>query len=262
MGTIGRPEGFFCGGGYLDRFSCFPMDHSLLLLLAAAISPAMAVVLFIYWRDKHEKEPVLLLLISFLLGVLSIVPALFLSAWMARLGLNLQSSSLLFAAVSWILGVGLTEEFSKFFLVRLFLYPRRAFNEPFDGIIYCAMCGMGFATVENVMYVLEGGYPVALGRAFFSIPGHASWSVLVGYFLGRQKFEARWGLAGVGLLLAACLHGLFNFFLSQPEGLTGSFVFFLITFFLGLRYALRAIRLHRTDSPFRLGGGPRNAPPL
>jgi RsiW-degrading membrane proteinase PrsW (M82 family) len=238
------------------------MDHSLLLLLAAAISPAMAVVLFIYWRDKHEKEPVLLLLISFLLGVLSIVPALFLSAWMARLGLNLQSSSLLFAAVSWILGVGLTEEFSKFFLVRLFLYPRRAFNEPFDGIIYCAMCGMGFATVENVMYVLEGGYPVALGRAFFSIPGHASWSVLVGYFLGRQKFEARWGLAGVGLLLAACLHGLFNFFLSQPEGLTGSFVFFLITFFLGLRYALRAIRLHRTDSPFRLGGGPRNAPPL
>jgi RsiW-degrading membrane proteinase PrsW (M82 family) len=238
------------------------MAHSLLPLIAAAVSPAMAVVLFIYWRDTHEKEPVVLLLFSFLLGALSIVPALFLSAWMSRLGLDLQSSSLLFASVSWILGVGLTEEFSKFFLVRLFLYPRKAFNEPYDGIVYCAMCGMGFATVENIMYVVEGGFPVALGRAFFSIPGHASWSVLVGYFLGKQKFEGRWGLAWVGVLIAAGLHGLFNFFLSQPEGLTGSFVFFLITFFLGLRYALRAIRLHRTDSPFRPRSGPRNASPL
>ena len=230
------------------------MVPSLLPLIAAAVSPAMAVGLFIYWRDTHEKEPAILLFFAFLLGALSIVPALFLSAWMARTGLDLQSSNLLFAAASWMLAVGLPEDFAKFFLVRIFLYPRKAFNEPYDGIIYCAMCGMGFATVENIMYVLEGGFPVALGRAFFSIPGHASWSVLVGYFLGRQKFEGRWGLAGVGLLLAAGLHGLFNFFLSQPQGLTGSFIFFLITFFLGLRYALRAIRLHRTDSPFRPGG--------
>lgn len=236
---------------YIVSATSAGMSHEFLLLLAAAISPAMAVGLFIYWRDEHEKEPVRLLLLAFLLGAFSILPALVLSFLMSRTGLNLQSPHLAFAALSWILAVGLPEEFSKFFLVRLFLYPRRAFNEPYDGIVYCAMCGLGFATVENVMYVLEGGFPVALGRAFFSIPGHASWSVLVGYFLGRQKFEGIRGFAGWGLLLAALLHGLFNFFLSQPDGLTGSLVFFLATFLLGLRYALRAMRLHRTGSPFR-----------
>lgn len=70
--------------------------------------------------------------------------------------------------------VALIEEFSKYIIVRYYNQPRKWFNEPFDGIIYAVMVSMGFAAFENILYVLQGGFEVALLRAFTAIPAHAT----------------------------------------------------------------------------------------
>lgn len=104
-----------------------------MLLLALAIAPGLAIIIFIYWKDKFDREPKRLLAFSFLLGALSIIPAIILEASF----MNYPDSIpiyLLSNAVKAILIVGLAEEGSKYFMARYFLYPRKAFNEPFDGI--------------------------------------------------------------------------------------------------------------------------------
>ena len=123
-------------------------------LLALAIAPGIAICMYIYFKDKYEKEPIKLLVISFLLGVLSVVPTLILSyLGKAIIGFNPGSTHFLFSLTSCVIGIGLVEEFSKFIFVRYYAYKKDDFNEPFDGIVYCVMVSMGFATFENILYV-------------------------------------------------------------------------------------------------------------
>jgi len=70
--------------------------------------------------------------------------------------------------------VALAEEFSKYVIVKYFAQPKKAFNEPYDGIMYAVMVSMGFACTENIMYVIEGGYETAILRAFTAVPAHAT----------------------------------------------------------------------------------------
>ena len=223
---------------------------SALILLALAVAPGLAIAIFIYWKDKFEKEPKRLLIISFILGMVSILPAILLEGAGQMLGFN-GSGSMITTAVYAFIVVGLSEEGSKFFFLRIYPYRQKDFNEPFDGITYAVMVSMGFATVENIFYVFEFGPGNALIRMFTAVPAHATFGVIMGYYVGLAKFSRNPAANFFrALFFAALMHGAYDFFLmvgNVPLMASGA----LISLYLGVRYSLRAIKLHQQQSPFQ-----------
>jgi len=226
-----------------------------LYLLALAIAPGIAICFYIYFKDKYEKEPIRLLVISFILGVLSVVPTLLLSELGTYFfGFEPTSSNLIFSLISCVIGIGLVEEFSKFIFVRYYAYKKDDFNEPFDGIVYCVMVSMGFATIENILYVAASGASTGWLRMFTAVPMHAVFAIVMGYYLGVQKSFGVKTAALQGLLLASLLHGVYDFVLMYPGIHPGlQLIGFLACLFFGFRFARKAIRLHQESSPFKGG---------
>lgn len=223
----------------------------LLILLAIALAPGVAIGVYIYLKDHHEREPVGLLLRSFLFGVLSIFVTLAISMVIEQF-VTINEASLSEQAVHAFLIVALVEEFSKFIFVRGLLYNNSHFNEPFDGIVYSVMVGMGFATFENILYAINGGLGTALLRMFTAVPAHATFAVLMGYYLGKAKFEdkkAHYALYALGV--ATLFHGAYDYclFISWVPGLVlGA----LVSLLLGVWLSKKAIRIHQLASPFNL----------
>ena len=158
-------------------------------LLALAIAPGIAICIFIYLKDKYNKEPLGLLVLNFLMGMVAIIPAVLLQLISGISLEGLAGKTLVEMAIFAYLVVGLSEEGSKYLMLRLFAYRRRSFDEPFDGIVYAIMVGMGFATLENIGYVLQHGMGTGILRMFLSVPAHATFAVLMGYYLGKAKFD-------------------------------------------------------------------------
>src|SRR5678810_1209678 len=143
------------------------------------------------------------------------------------------------------------EEFSKFVFVRGVLYRNSHFNEPFDGIVYSVMVGMGFATFENIMLVSEGGFGVGIMRMFTAVPAHAGFAVLMGYFLGKAKFEHRKGYYALYALgVATLFHGAYDYCLFVSY-LPGIFFGAIGSLIVAIVLSRRAIHLHQEISPFR-----------
>ncbi len=216
----------------------------IVLLVALAIAPCIALIFFIYFRDKYEKEPWKLLLVSFLLGALSILPALVQELLFQKISIINDH-----VFISAFIGVAFVEEFWKLFFLLLIPYRRKSFNEPFDGIVYAVMVSMGFATVENIMYVVQGGWGVGILRVFTAVPAHAMFAVVMGYFVGLAKFHkgSKIGYILLGFTLAGIFHGTYDYCLFEKnfEGIwLGAFVSLIV----GLILSLRAIKLHRMRS--------------
>ncbi|HEX9514528.1 MAG TPA: PrsW family glutamic-type intramembrane protease [Puia sp.] len=226
-----------------------------MLLLALAIAPGIAICLFIYSLNKYGKGSLSALVISFLLGMAGTLPPLLLQSLAGDVRDEPSRHSVLSYAWYAFIIVALSEEGSKFLLLRWYAYPKKSFNEPFDGIVYAVMIGMGFATVENIEYVRQFGLETGISRFFLAVPAHASFAILMGYNVGWAKFEperSRW-LMWKGLLIAVVLHGSFDFFLflQQNRAVTqyvstgilsfGAFA----SFYIAVRMAGRAIRMHR-----------------
>ena len=140
-------------------------------------------------------------------------------------------------------------------LIQLCLLVQKAFDEPLDGIIYAVMVSMGFATLENIIYVLSHGFQTAIMRMFLSVPAHACFGVIMGYYVGMAKFSksrVRY-YKRVGLLLAVLFHGAFDFFLFLQQSQevlryvsSGLLVFGALTsYYVAIRLSLRSIRLHQ-----------------
>lgn len=232
-----------------------------MLQLALAIAPGIAIMIYIYIKDQYDREPLKNLIISFLLGVLSIVPAvivqLILEPLLKQYGPvgSLLSNPFVSNAILAFGIVGLSEEGSKFLMLRAYAFRKKAFNEPFDGIIYSVMVSMGFATLENIGYVAQGGVVTALLRMFLSVPAHASFAVLMGYHVGFAKFDPQHSTSHLwkGVLLAAFFHGAFDYFLFLKENQTvtqlisGGLLFTgaLVSYFFAVRLSLKSIRLHQ-----------------
>ena len=184
-------------------------------LLALAIAPGIAICIYIYFKDRYNKEPLGLLLISFILGMLSIIPAVVIQLSSGLSIERLGGSSIVSVAISAYIVVALSEEGSKFLALRFFAYPKRAFDDPFDGIIYSVMVGMGFATLENIGYVLQHGIGTGITRMFLSVPAHGTFAVLMGYHVGLATFHPakRSYYFLLAILWPVIFHGTFDFFL-------------------------------------------------
>jgi RsiW-degrading membrane proteinase PrsW (M82 family)/ribosomal protein S18 acetylase RimI-like enzyme len=225
-------------------------------LLALAIAPGLAICLFIFHRDAYNREPKRNLLFSFFLGACSIITAIIIEG----LFKDIPSKTISGTAVSAFLVVALTEELGKFIVLRYYAYTRKSFDEPLDGIVYGVMISMGFATVENLLYVskyagLGQGYQIAFLRMFTAVPAHATFGVLMGYYVGKAKFEAvnRNRLLLTGLFWAVLFHGAYDYCLflqglpAIKEYISDGFLFAgaLISFIIAIRLSLKHIKMHR-----------------
>jgi protease PrsW len=221
-----------------------------LVLLALASAPGVAIMLYIYLKDKHEREPIGLLFQAFFFGILSTLITLLISVPINSL-ITIHEKDLTEQAVHAFLIVALVEELSKFLFVRGILYRNKNFNEPFDGIVYSVMVGMGFATFENILYVTDGGLEVAILRMFTAIPAHASFAVLMGFYLGKAKFEHKKGYYALHALgVATLFHGAYDYcwFISFEPGIWTGAIGSLV---LAIVLSRKAIHLHQIASPFQ-----------
>jgi RsiW-degrading membrane proteinase PrsW (M82 family)/ribosomal protein S18 acetylase RimI-like enzyme len=225
-------------------------------LLMLTLAPGIAICLFILHRDAYNREPKLNLLVTFILGALSVYPAA-----MIERSLFLKSDSLFATAVTAFLIVALTEELCKFAVVRLYAYRKKSFDEPLDGIVYAVMASMGFATLENILYVTKFasygmGYQVALQRMFFAVPAHGTFGVLMGYYTGKAKFDlpsnkTKWIIAS--LFWPVLFHGAYDFFLflqSSPdvnEYISDGLLLFgaVVSFIVAMRFSFKHLSIHR-----------------
>jgi protease PrsW len=220
-----------------------------MFLLALALAPGVAIALYIYLKDKHEREPLGLLLMSFFYGVLSIFVTLLVSWPLEILTINKQDAAELFADAFF--KVALVEEFSKFIFIRFILFRNKNFNEPFDGIVYAVMVGMGFATLENIVYVYQYGMATGILRMFTAVPAHACFAVLMGYFIGLAKFNKQKNLyfTLLALIAATVFHGLYDYFLFITF-VPGIWIGAALSLIVAIILSRKAIKIHQAASPF------------
>ena len=220
------------------------------LLIIAAILPGLLLCLLIYFLDKYEREDILHLLITFCLGMLCAVPAIGIQFLASKTGIDNSTSTLLFLVNVFIV-VAFSEELVKMLALLGYPYRQDFFNEPLDGIVYTMMIGLGFATVENLIYANKFGMETTLIRSFTAVPAHAIFAVIMGYFVGLAKFyeKERRKFIIRGFLMAFVVHGIYDFFLLQEyyDWLMG---FGLLTIILGIILSWQLIRMHKERSPF------------
>ncbi|MDD2411572.1 MAG: PrsW family glutamic-type intramembrane protease [Bacteroidales bacterium] len=218
-------------------------------LLALSVAPALAILMAVYFIDKYDREPIRLLLTSVMLGIVALIPAIIFELIFGFMDQH-ENIFLIFIYAVWV--VGFAEEGCKFFFLRTVPYIRPDFNEPLDGIVYGLAISMGFAAVENIFYVLNGGVGLGLLRMFTAVPMHAVCGVVMGYYVGLAKFSSQGSrkLLSTGLLLAIAIHGLYDFFLIQQLW-AGFAIFAFVVLIIGIAFGIKAIKIHRKDSPFK-----------
>jgi len=219
-----------------------------------AIAPVLVCAFYVYIRDKYEKEPHRLLVLGLLFGAVITAPIVELEALVASrmpaLGTRGEAAYVSFCVAS------LVEEGMKLLVLALLMWRERHFNEPFDGIVYAVFISLGFAGVENVLYVVNpalGGLQTAVSRAVYSVPAHGFFGVAMGYYLALARFEplARGKHLRRAFTVPFLLHGVFDFILLAE---LPYFMFLFAPFVILLwRGGFRRMKRHLAVSPFRAG---------
>ncbi len=217
------------------------ISFGILLLIAAAVIPAVILLIKVERADRLEKESPGLLLSLALFGVVSTIFA----SLGERLGIRLLSAvlpeqSLLFNILLYFGVVAFSEEGSKYILLKRRTWNNPEFNCQFDGIVYGVFVSLGFALWENLSYVLMYGFGTALIRAVTAVPGHACFGVFMGAWYGMAKRRENAGDPdGAGrmrmraLLVPAFLHGLYDFTATcQGSMMSIVFLVFIILMFI------------------------------
>lgn len=208
------------------------------LILLAALAPIAILAYYIYRRDKFQKEPVKELLKAFGMGILSVPVSLLISTPLEFAGFySMETQTLLDAVKVSFLGAAIPEEIAKFLMLWLFVRKSRCFDENVDGIVYASVVSLGFAAVENILYLVtnyESWISVGITRALFSVPGHFFFGVLMGYYYSLFRFYPAAGRKVKWLVLGAPIlaHGLFDTVLFSVEVLPGLSAALMIAFIL------------------------------
>ena len=186
-------------------------------LFIIAITPAIAIMLGIYLSDRRDREPFKKLLLTFILGALSVIPSIIVEEILIKFNIF---QSVFGAFYNAFIVAALTEEFFKRMVVLKYCYKENFFNEKLDGIVYGVFAAMGFATIENIIYVVftyTNNPFIGLYRGIFSVPAHAVFGITMGYYLSLAKFDVdekrkRRNLQK-SLYMPILLHGIFDFIL-------------------------------------------------
>ena len=208
------------------------------VLVILAIIPAVIIIAFIYHKDKAEKEPLGLLVSLFIMGAtISVIGAIVAQSVMLK-GLQevIAEGTTGYNFIMCFFIVALSEEGFKFLVLRLRTWKHKAFNYTFDGIVYAVIVSLGFATLENILYLVKDGtYNLAIMRGVLSVPGHAIDAVFMGLFYGKAKYcQCAGDNSGksknmfLSLFVPILMHGFYDFCLFNSKNMEGIIVLFFV----------------------------------
>jgi protease PrsW len=206
-------------------------------IISASIAPGLALLVFFYLKDRFDSEPLSMVLRSFIFGVLLVLPIMFIQyAFMTEgIGQGVFIKSFVLT--------GLLEEFFKWFIFIYAVYKHVEFDNHYDGIVYGVSISLGFASLENLLYLIANGIEYAFGRAIFPVSSHALFGVIMGYYLGKMKFShpgTKWPLI-LAFVLPAILHGFYDFLLVT---LKSYWLYIMVPFMILLwAFAMRKVKL-------------------
>jgi RsiW-degrading membrane proteinase PrsW (M82 family) len=227
-------------------------------LIYISLAPILIIGLYIFLRDRYEREPLRLLARALFGGIIAVLPVMGTGSLteMVLSGLSPEASIVYTAFIA----AGFTEELFKWLFLFLLFWKNPEFNEKFDGIVYAVFVSLGFAMAENLMYVFYNGFNVGVARAFTAVPAHAMFGVSMGYFIGKARFYPgkRFLFLIASLLLPFLLHGLYDFILMwKLENYLWLFLPFM-TFMLLLSFrmikSLSLRSIYRSDGMGRQNG--------
>jgi len=180
------------------------------LNLILSVAPTVVIIFIILRLDHFEKEPRPLLVKLFVAGMFTVIPAVIFENMVPFYETDI--SSVIGKFFYALLGVALIEESVKYFGAKIFGYSQPSFNEVYDGIIYCVLVALGFATVENILYVFQYGTSVALVRALTAVPAHAIFGVTMGYYmaLAKASFRRKGYYHFMSLFMPILIHGIYD----------------------------------------------------
>lgn len=224
------------------------------ILTAAAVIPAIVLLVKIYKADKLDKEPLGLLIALVFWGAVSTTLAVFTEeVGTGILDTLWPEDSLLYRLLMYFVVVGLSEEGFKYLLLKRHTWRSAAFNCQFDGVVYATAVSLGFALWENIGYVAMYGMGTALVRAVTAVPGHACFGVFMGAFYGMAKRYSNYGCEAqskrcrhLAVLLPTVLHGFYDF-IATSESRFSEWVFLLFVIVLFLITSRMVKNLSRED---------------
>lgn len=215
------------------------MDMNAIVTTVLAVIPVIILCFYIYKSDTLEKEPLWLLLSLFIFGVISTVPAVFLER-LYQMVFPIVEGDLASIFLYSFIGIALIEEGYKALFTYLIVYRNKNFDHIFDGIVYAVFMSLGFATLENILYLFRYGLDLALSRGIVSVPAHAFYAVSFGFFLGKAKKASVHGSKGkafvflmLSVMVPILLHGIFDFLLlSDNQTLYTFFLVFVVFLYI------------------------------
>lgn len=205
-------------------------------LLLASITPVI-IFLYLIFRKDRNKEPIGILSKCFFFGFLSIPLSLLLSIPLSTFEGTFRNVFIDSFFDAFFLAA-IPEEIAKFLILYLIVWKSKHFDEHYDGIIYAVFVSLGFALIENIVYVFEHGMKTAFFRAILAVPGHGFFGVAMGYFLSRARFtlkeSERKNLLVLALAVPILLHGTYDFILmffgNAAQKFPGLGILFIIVF--------------------------------
>lgn len=185
-----------------------------MIILVAALLPAMLLLLYI-WKKDPQKEPTSWLVKAVLWGVVISIPVSVVEMGVESLlfGYGGRPSTLTDTTMMAFLTAALPEETFKLLALWLVVRKNPYFDEHFDGIVYAVCVGLGFAAIENVLYVFsyEEWVSVAITRALLAVPGHYAMAILMGYYYSVYHFiDHSPKVAACILLVPVVVHGIYD----------------------------------------------------
>ncbi|MCR5302130.1 MAG: PrsW family intramembrane metalloprotease [Lachnospiraceae bacterium] len=191
-------------------------------MLLLSVLPSIVLFIVIWKCDRYEKEPPRLLLRLFLFGALTTVSASIIESLFEDVILGfMNQQGILFLLIDNFLIVALSEEAGKYFVLKKVTWKHPAFNYTFDAVVYAVSVSLGFATIENILYLIESDLGTAVIRAIFSVPGHAIDALYMGYFYGLARYADAYNDERLkkkhlkqAFFIPVLIHGFYDFCLS------------------------------------------------
>jgi len=229
-------------------------------LMALAIIPGLLLVIYVYKKDKVEKEPVNLIIRIILYGVISCIAAGFIETFESSFLPQYEKGTIEYALTTSFLCAALVEETVKYLAMRLGSWKYPGFNYRFDGIVYGVSAGVGFAIYENIMYVASYGFATAVVRAFTAVPLHAFCGVFMGVFYAYSKKASILGRSTIGYTLLALIvpmiiHGIYDTCAFMGDKGTVAFMIFVVLLYIAAIATIR--KMSREDYREGFYPGPR-----
>ena len=238
------------------------------LLILVAILPSVGLLYFINWKDKYRKEPIGLLWKGFGYGASAVIVAAVFEFVLGYSGLAIGQGSTIWGHLRVALfEAAIPEELIKFFFLWLLLRKNRYYDEYFDGIVYAATIGLGFAAFENIFYLLQNYETwifVGILRAIVSIPGHFMFAITMGYFYAKVSFgeqAQRDKNLALAIIVPILLHAAFDATLMVSQILAGALAAFYSLYIYMVEKSRRCGRDHLALDKKRMGIGKESLSP-